>query len=280
MRRRLSDTLRAATETALRGVHTALPARIESYDHTQQRASVKPLLRRILSDGREEELGVISNVRVVWPESGGASMTFPVKPGDGCLIVCAERSLDKWLDSGGLVTPDDPRRHALQDAVAIMGFESFAAGTLAENNDDVLITYSGSQFRLKPDGNVELDSTASVTVNTQTATINADTEAVVNTPLAEVNTDDCNVTATVQTTIDSPQTTVTGAAIVNGLLTAAGGLTVTGAPAGGGAPAQISGDMEQTGGVFTSDTDVTAAGISLVSHTHPGDSGGNTGPPN
>jgi len=160
MRRQLADVLRQAIEAGLADVHTSLPGRIESYDYEEQRASVKPRIGRPLPDGREQDLPVISNVRVLWPESGGASFTMPVQRGDGCLLVFNEVSLDKWLADGGQVVADDRRRHSLQDAVAIMGFEPFPAGTQAENNEDVLLTFGDSRFRIKGNGDVVLETAA------------------------------------------------------------------------------------------------------------------------
>jgi hypothetical protein len=44
-----------------------------------------------------------------------------VSPGDPCLLIFSDRSLDSWLDRGGEVDPIDLRRHHLSDAVAILG---------------------------------------------------------------------------------------------------------------------------------------------------------------
>lgn len=71
-------------------------------------------------------------------------------------------------------------------------------------------------------------------------------------------------------TLDAPQTTATGALTVQGLLTYEAGMAGSGSA--GGATAVI------TGGISTTE-DVTAGGISLMTHTHPGDSGGTTGAP-
>ena len=71
-------------------------------------------------------------------------------------------------------------------------------------------------------------------------------------------------------TLDAPQTTTTGALTVQGLLTFQGGMAGSGS--GAGATAVI------TGGI-TATEDVKAGGISLINHTHPGDSGGTTGAP-
>ena len=73
-----------------------------------------------------------------------------------------------------------------------------------------------------------------------------------------------------QVTVTSDDTTVTGATTVQGLFTYTAGMAGQG---GAGATARIDGSLEVTGG------DVSADGISLKTHTHPGDSGGNTGAP-
>jgi phage baseplate assembly protein V len=64
-------------------------------------------------------------------------------------------------------------------------------------------------------------------------------------------------------TIDSPQTTITGACTVQGLLSYQGGMAGSGSAGGSGAAASITGSVNVTG-------DVTASGISLASHTHGG----------
>ena len=50
-------------------------------------------------------------------------------------------------------------------------------------------------------------------------------------------------------------------------------------PGGGAAAATMTGSLHTTGAI-TSGADHVAGGISLEHHTHPGDSGGTTGPPN
>lgn len=71
--------------------------------------------------------------------------------------------------------------------------------------------------------------------------------------------------------VDSPKSTFTGAVNVQGLLTYMAGMVGKG---GSGATASIQGSVAVTDG------DVTADGVSLKGHTHPGDSGGTTGAPN
>lgn len=142
----LTSLLLRAQQQASRSMNFAMPGRILSYDGGAQRASVQPSLGRLLRDGREERLPVLNDVPVLWPQSGGASMTFPVGAGDGCLLIFCDRSLDEWKGEGGEPLPDDPRAHDLSDAVAIMGFNPF--GEVAGSGSSVQIKMGGTTFDL------------------------------------------------------------------------------------------------------------------------------------
>lgn len=157
--RRLSEVSQAAIDKALLSTWVAMPARVESYDYRTQKASVTPLLRR--QDG--EARPVITGVPVVFPRSADASLTFPIRSGDGVLLVFTDRSLDLWLGRGGEVTPDDPRAHSYSDAVAIPGLYPFAVQSPAENNDDLMVRRGATRLRMKADGTVEIVS-AGVTI--------------------------------------------------------------------------------------------------------------------
>ena len=164
-RRSLSEPLRRALRQASSEMHVALPAQIERYDHTEQRADVLPLLRRVYVDGEVQGMPVVPDVPVVWPRSGGAQMTMPVRRGDTVLLVFTDRSIDRWLAQGGDVTPDDRRQHDLSDAVAVPGlvpFADFGDVEPSENNDDVLIRYAGSKVRVKQNGDVEVEGSANI----------------------------------------------------------------------------------------------------------------------
>ena len=125
MKESFSDTIRIMVESILSEVHTVLPGRIESYDPTTKKVSVKPLLKKAMSNGAELVRPVIENIPVVFPSSGSSIISIPLKQGDGCLLVFSMRSLDNWLSNGGDVTPLDPRKFDLSDAVCIPGLYSF-----------------------------------------------------------------------------------------------------------------------------------------------------------
>lgn len=117
----VSDIVRQA----LADTHTCLPGKVTRYDKTKQQADVQPLLRRKFMDGTVTDLPPINNVAVVHPRAGGAIVHMPVEIGDIVTVVFAERSLDRWLNSGDMTDPGDPRMHDLSDAYAIPGGYSF-----------------------------------------------------------------------------------------------------------------------------------------------------------
>jgi hypothetical protein len=119
-----NDVIDRRIGAALRDVHTAMPARVESYDESTGRASVQPLIkyaaRNDLGVRVPRLLPIVPSVPIVFPGGGGGGVTFSVTAGDIVLMVVSEVSLDRWLAGDGrAVDPADPRRHCLTDALAL-----------------------------------------------------------------------------------------------------------------------------------------------------------------
>lgn len=143
----LASVLRGAIEAHMSDVHTAMPGRVETFDPATQKATVQPLVRRpyLDEDGERipERLPVVAGVPVMFPGSGGFSLTWPVAVGDVGLLVFASCSLDRWLARGGEVDPADERRHTLSDAVFIPGLRPFSAPGPATHATAMVITAPG-----------------------------------------------------------------------------------------------------------------------------------------
>lgn len=152
----LATALREAINGRIEGLHTALPAQIESYDHATQKASVLPLIRRVNKAGEELDLPVITDVPVVFPGGGGAALTFPIEAGDTVLLVFSERSLDNWLQTGGVANPAKTGYMRLSDAIAIPGLKPFNGTFTADNATDVLLSHGAAKLRLTGAGTVAL----------------------------------------------------------------------------------------------------------------------------
>jgi len=152
----LSDAMRAAIESRLATLHTALPGKVVEYDPAKQKASVQPVIKKRYRDDTIESFPVIESVPVVFPRSGGGSLTFPVTPGDIVLLVFAERSLDKWLELGGEQEPNDFGKFQLSDAIAIPGLFPFSDESLDPAGENVTLVFNEAKVVLNPDGKIAI----------------------------------------------------------------------------------------------------------------------------
>ena len=112
--------LKESVQESLDGVHTCIPGEIVSFDAGNCTAVVKPIGKIKLPNGQKVEYPQIAKVPVCFQQSSSqeSCICFPVKPGDGCLLLFAEQALDAWR-SGGEEFPD--LKHDLTNAIAIMG---------------------------------------------------------------------------------------------------------------------------------------------------------------
>lgn len=118
----LIEVLDAVVDRHLLEMHVSMPVEVVSYDYAKNMANVKPVLKRkYKSEDGAVELPIISNVPVAFQRMGSGHLRLPVNPGDTGQVVICERSIDGWLISGGTIDPQDPRKHALSDAVFYPG---------------------------------------------------------------------------------------------------------------------------------------------------------------
>lgn len=158
------DVIRGWIEHHLADVHTAMPARVQSYDAATQTATLVPLVRHavMLGDGsvEREELPVLPAVPVLWPRFGGHFIAGALAAGDVVLVVFCESDTGPWrAGSGDVSNPADLRRHSLSHGVAIPGL-AHRAGALqhapaASGTDRLVIgddVDSGTRITLRADG--------------------------------------------------------------------------------------------------------------------------------
>jgi len=112
-------------DTKLLEVHTSLPATIVSYDYDKNLAVVKPSLKRkYKKEDSPVELPLINDVPVGQYRLGESWIRLPVNVGDEGQLIINERSIDKWINEGGTVDPEDFRKFSLADAVFWPGLTS------------------------------------------------------------------------------------------------------------------------------------------------------------
>lgn len=152
----MQDVLETAIQTIVGQIHTCFPGVIETYDESKAMASVNPLISRKYLDGTIVNFPLIPNVPIVWPRTKSGSISFPLSKGDGVLILCAERSLDEWLSKGTVVAPEDKRRYALIDAIAIPGLFSFNNTTKIDDNASFQVHFRNQTIRVMDSGDIKV----------------------------------------------------------------------------------------------------------------------------
>jgi hypothetical protein len=117
------DLMNQATRNQLARVRTVLPARVLSYDRATQTVSAQVLIRSAFVDPETRLLDTylpkpIPKVPVLWMGGANGSITFELAAGDQGLLMCAERSIDEWKQTGDVDnTARDIRRFDLSDAL-------------------------------------------------------------------------------------------------------------------------------------------------------------------
>lgn len=237
------ETMRMAMDSHTSNLWTSLPAIVTKYNPVANTVECQPSIKGVIQDKsgnyKAVTLPVLPDVPVVFPRGGGATLTFPIKEGDECLVVFACRNIDSWWQSGGVQIPADSRSHDLSDGFALMGVMSQARKISG-------ISTKTTQLR-SDDGStyVELDH-AGKKVNILAP--NGVTIKTSNTVYIEA----------------AKGVDIKGDVRVDGNVQVSGNINTLGG-----------GEMTSTGNINTI-KDVIASGISLTKHVHGGVQGGNS----
>jgi len=138
----LIETMDAVVDRHLTEMHVALAVEVVSYDYDKNMVVVQPVLKRkYKNESSAVKLPTISNVPVAFQRMGKGHLRIPVSKGDTGQMIINERSLDGWLASGGIIDPNDTRKHALIDGVFYPG--------LNPNNNPISSSAAQSSLELK-----------------------------------------------------------------------------------------------------------------------------------
>jgi hypothetical protein len=154
-----AETLESGLKTVFRelltGVNTSFPAVVVDFDG-KNKISVQPCVMTQRVGAEPEPLPVLQDVPVLFPGGGGFRMRWPIAPGDYVLVVCSQRSIDNWKQSGGVVPANVPRRFSMSDGVAIPCPEPFDDAEPV-GTDYTITGESGAEIRITPSGVVSIN---------------------------------------------------------------------------------------------------------------------------
>lgn len=134
-------------------IHTALPGTISEFDPVTGTATVKPEGSVAMKNGKRLKYPSVVKVPVVFPRAGGQDtvIAYPVKPGDGCLVIVCENDLKPWMSHGKETESD--MKFDLTNAVCIPGLFSEGTEAMQKAVDEkaIIIRNKNMELMLKED---------------------------------------------------------------------------------------------------------------------------------
>ncbi len=152
MKSEFINAIRQDTKDQIDGIHTAFPGYITEINYDNGTCSVQPYaLMKTVTDARIM-YPMLHNVPIVVPQSSvdDACVAYPIKPGDTCLVIISEGTLDYWLYER--VTETDSK-FDLTNAVCIPGLVRRFNSCFKEAAEDgaVILKYGEGKFKLTND---------------------------------------------------------------------------------------------------------------------------------
>lgn len=137
----------------LQGVHTAIPGKIVTYNPAKCEAEILPYGKFKKPDGAYLDFPQLNHIPILFPQSCGQAFTmvYPINPGDECLILIQEQTLDVWRGAGA--QSDNDLRFDLTNAVAVMGLfaKPQTLAKEAQEENKLIIQKDGHRLQIKPD---------------------------------------------------------------------------------------------------------------------------------
>jgi hypothetical protein len=164
----------------IRDIHTAMPGKIVAFNPDKCEADVLPFGKWKKPDGGMLDYPKIPGVSVYFPQGTGqtASIVYPVKPGDECILLFSEQALDTWRTGA---TSDTDLRFDLQNAIALVGLfskpnalakEACDSGAIIIDRSGTRIALTDRDIALTAGGNISLTAGGAITIRGATVGIN------------------------------------------------------------------------------------------------------------
>lgn len=194
------DAIGASVEASRADIWTALPGIVQSFNPDAVTAIVQPAITGVVTqpDGTNQavKLPLLLDCPVVFPRGGGCTLTFPVQPGDECLVVFASRCIDAWWQSGGVQVPMEMRMHDLSDGFVLVGpmsqvrkINNISTSETQIRSDDgqayMAVNPSSHDITLSTTGNISMQATGDITMQAQNINMSAN-KITMDTPLVEI----------------------------------------------------------------------------------------------
>jgi hypothetical protein len=198
----LENSIREAIDNYMKDVHTWLPAIVTKVNKADQLVDCQIALKRKLG-GKLVLLPTIPNVPIRYWKTRFFAITIPPEVDDYVMLHFCERSLDVWMQEGGIRDPFDIRKFELSDAVAypMLYPQTEKIENFNENDLELKTLTDNTKITIKKSEGIDIFTTGNVvvtcanvnvncnvlTVSSSTSNINAISGVNVTTPLTQVN---------------------------------------------------------------------------------------------
>lgn len=144
----LSNLLDAFRDNLLLNLNCHAIARIVSFDapSTTVTAKIVYCKQYLMVDAggnyspQSVQYPILTRVPVIVMGGGTGSLTFPISPGDECVILFNDRDLQNWANGGPDGKPvATKRKHSLSDGLALVGVPNTRAGGYAYDATHALL---------------------------------------------------------------------------------------------------------------------------------------------
>ncbi len=155
----LADALATLKRDVLKNANCVKIGIIQKFNATERTAEIQLVFRRVLPDETIKSMPILVDCPVFTPQGGGAALTLPIKAGDECIVLFADRNIDAWFANGGQAAPFDDRLHDLSDGIALVGLNYLGSSSVQYAANEAALTYLGANVSLKS-GKVIVSNTA------------------------------------------------------------------------------------------------------------------------
>ena len=147
------EVLQEMLDGRLARLHTGMAGKVIAVDMALQKVTVQPpiLFRRVRAAGENEAHNPppIPGVPIAFFSTLAGAITADVVVGDLGWLMFGERSHEEWFALGTEDNePQDPRRHALADAVFLPGVRPFSSPLPPDTHAPGAIVINGADVRL------------------------------------------------------------------------------------------------------------------------------------
>lgn len=98
----------------------------------------------------QKDYPLLVDCPVIMMQGGTAVLTFPITPGDSCMILFNDRDMDNWLYSGQVQEVASQRLHSFSDGVALVGLRSFNSPVEDYDSVRAVLRNGGAQVAVGP----------------------------------------------------------------------------------------------------------------------------------